>query len=77
MFHCLPNVIETKKTTTFFSPNFGHTREGGWGGEAKMESGHTFLRYFFLTLPLLCIVYPIEWELAQFGKTAKSAWKHI
>ena len=24
MFHCLPNVIETKKTLTFCSPNIGH-----------------------------------------------------
>ena len=37
MFNCLSNVIETKK----------HQKK-----ITKMESGHTFLRYFFLTLPL-------------------------
>ena len=47
MFHCLPNVKEARKKRQNISPNSGHTRGGG---EAKMESGHTFLRVFF-TLP--------------------------
>ena len=46
MFHCLPNVIETSKKRQKISPNLGHTRGGG---EAEMESGHTFL-LFFVTL---------------------------
>ena len=48
MFHCLPNVKETRKNDEQISPNSGHTREGG---EAKMESGDTFLRFFFLPFP--------------------------
>ena len=27
MFHCLPNIIETKKTPKFFLPNSGHSVE--------------------------------------------------
>ena len=46
MFHCLPNGIETKKKRRIFSssPNSDHSLRGrgGGGGEAKMESGHTF-----------------------------------
>ena len=44
MFHCLPNVKETKKKRIFsLSPNLGHS----WGGgEAEMESGNTFLLFF-------------------------------
>ena len=57
MFIFLPNVIETtttKKTPTFFQPNSGHNM----GVEAKMESGHTFLR--FLVNPTL----PHEWIIS-------------
>ena len=40
MFHCLPNVKEKRrKKRQPFSSNSGHN----W--EAKMESGHTFLRF--------------------------------
>ena len=46
MFRCLPNVIDTKKTPIFF-----HLTVVTLGGEAKMESGHTFLRYFFEPFP--------------------------
>ena len=35
--------METIKKRIKNSPNLGHTREGG---EAKLESGHTFLRFF-------------------------------
>ena len=41
-----------KKYATKISPHSGHTRGGG--EEAKMESGHTFLR-FFGTLPQQCL----------------------
>ena len=37
MIHCVPNVIETKKNSLV---------TGGGGGEAEIESGHTFLRFF-------------------------------
>ena len=36
-------VWKQAKNTEKISPNSGHTRGGG---EAKMESGHTFLRFF-------------------------------
>ena len=43
MFHFLPNVIKTKKPINFF---FHLTWVTVWGEEAKMKSGHTFLRFF-------------------------------
>ena len=52
MFHCLPNVIETNKNTKSFSLIYLGSHLGGEGGEAKMESGHTFLLFFLGTLPL-------------------------
>jgi hypothetical protein len=63
MFHCLHNVIETKKPMNFFFTLLGSQF---WVGEAKMKSGHTFLR-FFLTLPLQSLVrsnnvLPVVWS---------------
>ena len=50
MFHYLQNVIETKqKMAKYFLPNSGHNFFLV-GGEAKMEIGHTFLRFFIPSL---------------------------
>ena len=49
MFQCLPNGMELKK----YAQKKFHLTRVTVGGEAKMESGHTFLP-FFLTLPLGC-----------------------
>ena len=43
MCHCVPNVIETKKTQTKFSPNSGHNRGGG-GQDGKWSH---FPPFFF------------------------------
>ena len=44
-----------------FWPNSGHNLRGV-GGEAKMDSGHTFLRLFFWTLPLHTLyMLRLEW----------------
>ena len=57
MYHCLPNVIETKKTRqNLFHLTWATVR----GKEAKMESGHTFLHLFFLTLPYIVYGCPPE-----------------
>ena len=44
MSHYLPNVIEICKKG---KKNVHLTRVTLGGGEAKMESGHTFLRFFW------------------------------
>ena len=44
MFHCLRNVVEPKKHNYFLSHLTWVTVRGG--GEAEMESGHTFIRFF-------------------------------
>ena len=45
MFDCLPNVIEAKKNA---QKKIHLTRVTVEGGEAKMEGGHTFLRFLFV-----------------------------
>ena len=46
MFHCLPIVKEKKERK-----EKNHLTQVTVGGEAKMESGHTFLRVFFKPFP--------------------------
>ena len=49
MFQCLPNVMETKKKNpNIFSPNLG--QNFFLGGEAKIESGHTFNIFIYPSL---------------------------
>ena len=46
--------MKTLKKRRTVSPNSGHTR----GGEAKIESGHTFLRFFLEPFPKWLLTQP-------------------
>ena len=48
MFHGLPNIIETKKNTKQIHLTWAIVC--GEGGEAKMQSGHTFRLFFYPSL---------------------------
>jgi hypothetical protein len=51
MFQCLPNVMETKKKTpTFFHLTWVRIFFFLGGGEAKIESGHTFNIFIYPSL---------------------------
>ena len=71
-----PPGFWSKIVHNFFPPILGHSR----GGEAKMEYGHTFIR-FFKTLPLMTKLF-VEQPLASAGSANysccnPSTWKRF